>query len=50
MPRSYAFGKNKHVKEVFWTLFVPMAGLVFARVMDPVTTQQVIGILAGMGG
>jgi len=29
-----AFGKNEQVKRVFWTLFVAMAGLVLARVVD----------------
>ena len=32
-----AFGKNEQVKKVFWTLFVAMAGLVLAQVVDPVT-------------
>ncbi len=45
-----AFGKNEQVKRVFWTLFVAMAGLVLARVADPVTAQQVVGIITGMGG
>ena len=44
-----AFGKNEQVKRVFWTLFVAMAGLVLARVVDPVTAQQGVGIIAGMG-
>jgi hypothetical protein len=44
-----AFGKNEQVKKVFWTLFVAMAGLVLARVLDPVTAQQVVGIITGMG-
>ncbi|MFA4849954.1 MAG: hypothetical protein WC626_09535 [Methanoregula sp.] len=39
------FGKNDQVKKVFWTLFVLMAGLVLTRVVDPVTAQQIIGIL-----
>jgi len=43
------YGKNEQVKKVFWTLFVMMAGLVLARVVDPVTAQQVVGIIAGMG-
>jgi hypothetical protein len=43
------FGKNGQVKKVFWALFVAMAGLVMARVLDPVTAQQVVGIIAGMG-
>ena len=38
-----AFGKNEQVKKVFWTLFVAMAGLVLARVVDPVTAQQIVG-------
>jgi len=45
-----AFGKNEQVKKVFWTLFVAMAGLVLARVVDPVTAHQVVGIITGMGG
>ena len=44
-----AFGKNEQVKKVFWTLFVAMTGLVLARVVDPVTAQQVVGIITGMG-
>jgi hypothetical protein len=44
-----AFGKNEQVKKVFWTLFVAMAGLVMARVVDPVTAQQIVGIITGMG-
>ena len=39
------FGKNEQVKKVFWTLFVVMAGLVLAKVLDPVSVQQIIGIL-----
>ena len=45
-----AFGKNEQVKKVFWTLFVAMAGLVIARVVDTVTAQQVVGMITGMGG
>jgi len=45
-----AFGKNEHVKKIFWTLFAAMAGLVLARVVDPATAQQVVGIITGMGG
>jgi hypothetical protein len=44
-----AFGENEQVKKVFWTLFVEMTGLVLARVVDPVTTQQVEGIITEMG-
>jgi len=44
-----AFGKNEQVKKVFWTLFVAMGGLVMARVVDPVTAQQVVGVITGIG-
>jgi hypothetical protein len=44
-----AAGKNEQIKKVFWTLFVAMSGLVLARVVDPVTAQQVVGIITGMG-
>jgi hypothetical protein len=44
-----AFGKNEQVKKVFWTLFVAMTGLVMARVVDPVTARQVVGIITGIG-
>ncbi len=43
------FGKNEQVKKVFWTLFISMAGLVLAQVLDPVIAQQVVGMIAGMG-
>jgi len=42
-----ASGKNEKVKKIFWTLFVAMAGLILARVVDPVTTQHVVGIIKG---
>ena len=45
-----AFGKNEQVKSVFWTLFISMAGLVLARVVDPATAQQIVGLITGMGG
>ena len=44
-----AIGKNEQVKKVFWTLFISMAGLVLAQVLDPVTAQQVVGIITGIG-
>ena len=43
------FGKNEQVKKVFWTLFISMAGLVLAQVLDPVIAQQVVGMIAGIG-
>ena len=44
-----AFGKNEQVKKVFWTLFIAMGGLVLAQVVDPVTAQQIVGMITGMG-
>ena len=44
-----AFGKNEHVKKVFWVLFISVAGIVLAQVMDPVTAQQIVGIITGLG-
>jgi hypothetical protein len=43
-----AFGKNEHLRKVFWTLFLALAGLVLARIVDPVTAQNVLGMLAGL--
>jgi len=43
-----AFGKNEQVKKVFWAMFAAMAGLVLARVVDPVTAQQVARVIAGL--
>jgi hypothetical protein len=44
-----AFGKNEHVRKVFWTVFVTMAGLVVTRVLDPGTAQQIISMITGSG-
>ena len=44
-----AFGKNEQVKKVFWAVFAAVTGLVLARVVDPVTAQQIVGIITGMG-
>jgi hypothetical protein len=44
------FGKNEQVKKVFRALFVAMTGLVLARVVDPVTAQQVAGMITGVRG
>ena len=44
------FGKNEQVKKVFWAIFVSMGGLVLARVLDPETARQVVGVITGMGG
>lgn len=39
---------DAYVAALFWTLFVAMAGLVLAWVVDPVTAQQVVGMITGM--
>ena len=43
-----AFGKNEQVKKVFWTVFIAMAGLVLARIIDPVTARQIVQAMMGM--
>ena len=43
-----AFGKNEQVKKVFWTFFIGMAGLVLARVVDPATAQQIVGMISSV--
>jgi hypothetical protein len=43
-----AFGKNEQIKKVFWTLFMALAGLVLAEVIDPVMAQQIVGVLGGL--
>jgi len=43
------FGKNEQAKKVFWSLFVVMAGLVLAKVLDPVSVQQIVGVISSSG-
>ena len=43
------FGKNEQVRRVFWSLFVVMAALVLTRVVDPITVQQILGVLTSAG-
>jgi len=33
------FGKNEQFRKVFWTVFVALAGLVMAQMVDPATAQ-----------
>jgi hypothetical protein len=44
------FGKNEHIRKVFWAIFAALAGLVLAQVLDPATAQQIVGIITGTGG
>jgi hypothetical protein len=41
------FGKNEQVKKVFWSVFIVLAGFVLAQLVDPVTAQQIVGIITG---
>jgi hypothetical protein len=44
------FGKNEQMKNVFLTMFISMARLILARVLDPATARQVGGVITGTGG
>lgn len=41
------FGRNEQVKKVFWSMFIVLAGFVLAQLVDPVTAQQIVGIITG---
>jgi hypothetical protein len=43
-------GKNEQFRNVFWTVFIALAGLVLAQVVDPATAQEILRLLTGMGG
>jgi len=40
------FGKSEQVKRVFWAVFVAVVGLILAKILDPVTAQQILGLIA----
>jgi len=42
------FGKNEHVRNVFWGVFAALARLVLTQILDPATAQRIIGIITGM--
>lgn len=42
-----AFGKNEQVKKVFWAVFVAVAGVILAQVVEPGVAEKVMEILAG---
>jgi Na+/proline symporter len=44
------FGKNEHFRKVFWTVFIALAGLILAQVVDPATAQEILRLLTGLGG
>lgn len=43
-----AFGKNEQIKNVFWALFLAVAGLVLAEIADPAAAQDILAALAGI--
>jgi hypothetical protein len=43
------FGKNELVKRVFWAAFVAVAGIILAKILDPVTAQQIVRTITGTG-
>jgi hypothetical protein len=43
------FGKNEQFRKVFWTVFIALAGLVLAQVVDPETAQEILRLITGMG-
>jgi hypothetical protein len=43
------FGKNEQFRKVFWTVFIALAGLVLAQVVDPATSQEILRLLTGVG-
>lgn len=42
------FGKNEQFRKVFWTVFIALAGLVLAQVVDPATAERIAGMIAGI--
>lgn len=41
-------GKNEQIKKVFWSLFLAVAGLVLAEIVDPAIAEKIVGIIAGI--
>lgn len=41
-------GKNEQIKKVFWTLFLAVAGLVLAEIVDPAVAEKIVGVIAGI--
>ncbi len=41
------FGKNEQVKRVFWAVFVAVAGIVLAKILDPIAAQGIISAITG---
>lgn len=43
------FGRNEQFRKIFWTVFLALAGLVLAQVVDPQTAQEILALLTGSG-
>jgi hypothetical protein len=43
------FGTNEQFRKVFWTVFIALAGLVLAQVVDPATAQEILRLITGSG-
>ena len=43
------FGRNEQFRKVFWTVFITLAGLVLAQVIDPATAQEILRLITGSG-
>jgi len=42
-----AFGKNEQMRKVFWSVFIALAGLVLAQVLDPAAAQAILAAITG---
>jgi hypothetical protein len=42
------FGKNEQFRKVFWTVFITLAGLVLAHVVDPATADSIVRMIAAV--
>jgi hypothetical protein len=43
------FGTNEQFRKVFWTVFITLAGLVLAQVVDPATAQAILRLIISSG-
>lgn len=43
------FGRNEQTKKVFWSIFISVAGMILARILDPAMAQLIIGLITGTG-
>jgi hypothetical protein len=43
------FGRNEQFRKVFWAVFIALAGLVLAQVVDPATAHEILRLIAGTG-